>query len=90
MKALVMTVRKRWDDLISSERRRFAVRLKARRKELGLTQQAIYEKTGIAISYISNLEKGGVNPSLDIMVSLARALDVDLTYFFEETPKTGG
>ena len=85
-----MTVRKRWDDLISSERRRFAVRLKARRKELGLTQQAIYEKTGIAISYISNLEKGGVNPSLDIMVSLARALDVDLTYFFEETPKTGG
>jgi len=84
-----MTVRKRWDDLISSERKRFAARLKARRKELGLTQQAIYEKTGIAISYISNLEKGGVNPSLDIMVSLARALDVDLTYFFEEAPKTG-
>lgn len=84
-----MTVRKRWDDLISSERKRFAARLKARRKELGLTQQAIYEKTGIAISYISNLEKGGVNPSLDIMVSLARALDVDLTYFFEQTPKTG-
>lgn len=84
-----MTVRKRWDDLMSPERRRFATRLKARRKELGLTQIAIYERTGIAISYISNLEKGKVNPSLDIMVSLARALDVDLTHFFEETPKTG-
>jgi len=87
MKALAMTARKRWDDLIPPERRRFATRLKARRKELGLTQAAIYDKTGIAISYISNLEKGDVNPSLDIMASLARALDVDLTHFFDETPK---
>lgn len=81
-----MTVRKRWDDLISPERRQFASRLKMRRKELGLTQQVIYEKTGIAISYISQLEKGEVNPSLEIMASLARALEVNLTYFFEESP----
>ena len=78
-----MTVRKRWDDLISPERRLFAARLKARRKELKLTQQAVFEKTGIAISYISNLEKGEVNPSLEIMASLARALEVELAYFFE-------
>ena len=80
---MMMTVRKRWDDLISPERRLFAARLKARRKELKLTQQAVFEKTGIAISYISNLEKGEVNPSLEIMASLARALEVELAYFFE-------
>ena len=80
-----MTVRKRWDDLISPERRRFAARVKARRKELKLTQQAVFDKTGIAISYISLLEKGEVNPSLEIMAALARALDVELPYFFEKS-----
>ena len=82
----MMTVRKRWDDLISPERRLFAARFKARRKELMLTQKAVFEKTGIAISYISNLEKGEVNPSLEIMASLARALEVELAYFFEQSP----
>ena len=85
-----MTVRKRWDDLISPERRMFAARVKARRKELKLTQQVIFEQTGIAISYISQLENGEVNPSLEIMAALARALDVDLTYFFQNPlPDTG-
>ena len=81
-----MTVRKRWDDLISPERRRFAARLKERRKELGMTQLAIHVKTGIAISYISQLEKAEVNPSLDIMAALARAVDVNLAYFFTDKP----
>lgn len=84
-----MTVRKRWDDLISPERRRFAERLKARRKAMRITQHALFDATGIAISYISRLEKGEVNPSLEIMAALARALEVDLVFFFEEELSNG-
>ena len=49
-----------------------------------MTQLAIHVKTGIAISYISQLEKAEVNPSLDIMAALARAVDANLAYFFAD------
>lgn len=56
----------------------FGERLRARRVELGLSQGQLYEKTGITASYISHVERGLGNPSLDIMVQLCDALDVDL------------
>jgi len=78
-----MTSRKSWEDLVSPERKAFAARLKARRKELSLTQVNMYERTGLAVSHISNLENAETNPSLEVMVNLARALDVNIKYFFE-------
>lgn len=78
-----MTSRKSWEDLVSPERKLFAARLKARRKELSLTQLNISQQTGLALSHISNLENAETNPSLEVMVSLARALDVNIKYFFE-------
>jgi transcriptional regulator with XRE-family HTH domain len=78
-----MTSRKGWEDLISPERKVFAARLRARRKELLLTQVNICEQTGLAVSYLSNLENAEANPSLEVMANLARALDVDIKYFFE-------
>ena len=76
-----MTSRKSWEDLVSPERKAFAARLKARSEELSLTQLNIFEKTGLAVWHISNLENAETNPALEVMVSLARALDVNIKYF---------
>lgn len=78
-----MTNRKSWEDLISPERKVFAARLKARRRELSLTQGSLSARTGLAMSHISNLENTETNPSLEVMAALARALEVNITYFFQ-------
>lgn len=52
----------------------FGERLRDRRKALGLTQAQLAEQTGITPAYISAVERGGANPTLDIMVKLAQAV----------------
>jgi transcriptional regulator with XRE-family HTH domain len=59
-------------------RKRFGERVRLRRKELGISQPQLSEKTGIAASHISNVESGWSNPSLELMARLVRALDVEL------------
>lgn len=56
----------------------FCTRLKERRISLGLTQRQILEKTGIAVSYISSLERMDGNPTLEIMGKLADALGLEV------------
>lgn len=53
-------------------------RLRARRVELGLTLAQVAEQAGLSLPYISNLERGRGNPTLDALNALARALDVPL------------
>jgi transcriptional regulator with XRE-family HTH domain len=57
----------------------FGDRVRARRKELGLSQGDLYEKTGISKGYLSTLESGKGNPTLDIMVQLSVALEIEVT-----------
>jgi len=45
----------------------FGDRVRKRRKELKLTQGQVFEMTGISPAYISAVERGTANPSLDIM-----------------------
>ncbi|WP_454887238.1 helix-turn-helix domain-containing protein [Sphingomonas oryzagri] len=54
----------------------FGARIRARREQLGWTQGELFEKTGITNSYISHVERGLGNPSLDIMVNLCDVLGV--------------
>ncbi len=56
----------------------FGERVRARRKDLKLTQGQVYEMTGISPAYISSVERGTANPSLDIMVQLSVALECSL------------
>ena len=56
----------------------FGDRIRQRRKELGFSQGALFEKTGISAAYISSVERGTANPSLDIMVQLCVALDCSI------------
>ena len=52
----------------------FGQRLRARRMALNLTQVMLFEQTGVAASYISLIERGRSNPSLDILEALSRAV----------------
>lgn len=56
----------------------FGERLRARREELGWSQGQLFERTGVSASYISHVERGLGNPSLDIMVQLCDALGVQI------------
>lgn len=48
------------------------------RQALGLSQSAVAAKVGVARSYIAAIERGQANPSLDVIIRLARALGLEL------------
>ena len=50
-------------------------RIAARRKELGLKQFQVCEMIDVNYKYLSNLETGRSAPSLELIMSLCRALD---------------
>jgi len=52
----------------------FHERLAALRKERGLTQKALSEKTGLHITQIQRYEGGSTQPALDVIRKLAIAL----------------
>jgi transcriptional regulator with XRE-family HTH domain len=65
----------------------FGERLKERRKALGLTQAQLFEQTGITTAYISFIERGRGNPTLDMMVKLADAVELEVWDMIR--PKSG-
>ena len=48
------------------------------RKQRGLTQLALSIESGLALSFISDLERGKRNPSIETLWKIAKALDVSL------------
>ena len=48
--------------------------VRARRKELGETQEAISKRTGIAQAYLAQIEAGVKVPTLEVLANLATAL----------------
>ena len=62
------------EDFVQPAARLFGERLKNRRQALGLTQAQLFEQTGITAAYISTIERGRANPTLDMMVKLADAV----------------
>src|SRR5438874_9351416 len=63
---------------------RFGMALRARRKQLGLTQAALADATSLSRSYISDVERGRESISLDRAERLAQALDVHLADLLAE------
>jgi repressor LexA len=62
-------------------------KLKFYRKKLGLTLQALEEKTGIAGPSISDYENDKVEPRRDTLERLAKALEIDVNDLLEPEPK---
>lgn len=60
-------------------------RLAWARNQQGLILQQVSERSGLAIGYISQLEKGAkVNPTIDALNRLARALGVSVAFILGE------
>lgn len=58
-------------------------RIKSRRKELGLTLQALARKSSLSAPFISQAERDLTVPSLVSLLALAKAMGVDLDYFIK-------
>jgi transcriptional regulator with XRE-family HTH domain len=54
-------------------------------EERGMTKQELSKRSGVSISFLSDLTTGKANPSLKIMESLATALGVALPQLLEST-----
>lgn len=59
-----------------------AERIRQRRKALGLTQEKLAERAGLSVNYLAQLEISDKTPSLKTLVSLATALEMDMSDFF--------
>ena len=69
-------------------RHRFGERVRELRVAAGLSQEALADYSGFARSYMSRVERGGANPSLDAIQVFADALGVEVYELFAEpTPK---
>jgi len=61
-------------------------RLHRLRKERGLTLMAVAERTAIAVSYLSSLERGHAKASIATLQKLAREYKTNVLSFFGEEP----
>ncbi|MDP2637547.1 MAG: helix-turn-helix transcriptional regulator [Candidatus Levybacteria bacterium] len=59
-------------------RKKFGERVRQLRKEMNISQEELDFRTGLDRTYISGIERGIRNPSLDNIGKLAKALQVDL------------
>lgn len=59
-------------------RSRVALNLRRLRVERGVSQETLANDAGLAIPYVSGIERATRNPSIDIMDKLAAALGVDV------------
>ena len=66
-------------------RKRFGAAMKKRRLGLGLSQENLAEQSGLHRTYISDIERGARNVSLDNIARIARALGVSISELFAET-----
>jgi len=58
-------------------------RIKALRKQAGLTQEGLAERVGLNPKYISGIERGRENPTLDTLLRLARELGAPPVELFD-------
>ena len=64
-------------------RKKFGQRIAALRKAAGLSQEAFADRCGFARSYMSRIERGRGNPSLDAIETLAGGLKVPVQELFD-------
>lgn len=61
----------------------FAKRVKSRRLELGMDQQTLARKAGLAPNVISQYERASLNGSVGVIAKIAAALEIKFTDLFE-------
>jgi transcriptional regulator with XRE-family HTH domain len=57
-------------------------RIRTLRKLKGFTQESLGEKAGISYKFIGEIERGEVNPSLNSLAQIAKALGIHVSELF--------
>lgn len=65
------------------ERKLIGRRIKELRKNKGLSQEQLAEKAETSQNYLSRMERGTENPTLDMFIKLAHALEVEIWEMFD-------
>lgn len=65
-------------------RKKFGNRVAALRRAAEISQEALADRCGFARSYMSRIERGKANPSLDAIETLAGGLKVAVIELFKE------
>jgi transcriptional regulator with XRE-family HTH domain len=63
---------------------RFGLRIQELRKEKRISQAALASFSGLDRSYVSGIEHGKRNASLEVIDKLAKSLEVTIKQLFEE------
>ena len=61
---------------------KIGARIASLRKAKRMTQEQLAAKMEISIPYLSSIERGRENPTLNTLINLARCLDLDLSEMF--------
>ncbi|MDG0802555.1 MULTISPECIES: helix-turn-helix domain-containing protein [Pectobacterium] len=62
---------------------RFGQRVKTLRLQAGLSQEAFADKCGLDRTYISGIERGVRNPTLEVIGVIADGLGIEFKYLFD-------
>ncbi len=87
-----------WSHIVHSEkmdrikqnseiRQKLAEEIKALRAEKGLSQEALALDANVDRSYVSHLERGVANPTVEILQRIANALDAKVHVTLSKEPK---
>ena len=74
---------------MTDTKKQIGARIKALRKQAGLTQEQLAERVGLDTRHLSRLEVGRHFPSLDSLEKIAAALNVPLVEFFRFPDQEG-
>lgn len=66
----------------SNIKERFGKAIRRRRRELDLSQEELAEKAELHRTYISSIERGERNVSIENIEKLAKALDISISALF--------
>ena len=65
-----------------NKKQMIGARIKEIRNKKGLTQEQLSEKMEINPKYLSSIERGNENPTLNTLIKLSESLEVDLGKIF--------
>ena len=69
---------------ISNISRQFGNAVRIRRTAIGMSQEKLAERAGLHPTYVSMIERGVRNATLDVAARIAKALKVELPKLIEE------
>lgn len=66
--------------------KKIGYRVRVARREESLSQEALAERCSTTSRYLSDIENGKCNPSLDMLVRISAALNVSVDSFLYDSP----